>query len=737
MSEVEPDLDDIVAILEEDGASDPARPPAARPWRVLVVDDDSDVHATTTFALGEISLLGRPVELLHASSAAEGREMALAHKDIAVALIDVVMETNEAGLWLVRELRLLGFREMRLVLRTGQPGYAPERRVIAEYEIDDYRTKAELTQERLLTILTASLRAYDHIRTINRSRDGLEMIVRSATKLFQRTNLELFSRGVLTQIAALLGATGNGFVCLHGQPGKDSADRIVSAIGRFAEQIGAPASALADPGLQMLLQQARDDLGPSLAGGCLTLHFCCEAGRELTVVMEADVEIDQPDMDLLMLFSTNIAVGFENLSLVDELDRLAYLDPVLRLPNLNAFGEALSRRLEAGPGAARMALISVDAFQSLSAVHGLDAAHGLLVEIHDALVAAAGAALTVARIGDGTLALLADREVLNEPLIRNAVKAPFRINDLQIAATATSAILELGDVGKDLATIFRTATGAMLQAKRTQRGKCVIYDATMRAQVDRTARLETGLRQSLEIGDGFAVHLQPKFDLESRVVTGAEALLRWNLAGEAVGPSEFIPIAESAGLIGSLTDRVVHALGHWARERGSDNVIPVAVNLSLVNLNRPGYADWLLRQVAEAGLSPDSIEFEVTEGLAHQNMTWSVEQAQHLQAAGFRIALDDFGTGYSSLSQFNRLPFHTLKIDRSFVADLHVYTARASLAAVILTMTTALDVTCVAEGIETEEQLQALRFLGCRYGQGYLLGRPVPMERFAATFLAE
>ena len=183
-----------------DDAADDGAAFAGRPWKVLVVDDNPDVHAATDYALKDVSIFGRPLKTISAHSVDEAIVRAEEHEDIAVSMIDVVMETDDAGMKLVKALRNKGFSDMRLVLRTGYPGYAPELAVVTDYEIDGYHTKDELTRTRLISLLTTSIRAYDSIRAMSRSREGLELIVRSARQLFRRGNLEMFAEGVLTHL---------------------------------------------------------------------------------------------------------------------------------------------------------------------------------------------------------------------------------------------------------------------------------------------------------------------------------------------------------------------------------------------------------------------------------------------------------------------------------------------------------------------------------------------------------
>src|SRR5262245_59331272 len=172
-----------IAIVEDDTGAEgqiSPRPDRAR-WKILVVDDDAEVHAVTRFVLGKTELLDRPLELIEAKSSREAQAELLRHSDIAVILLDVVMEEHDSGLKFARWVREAGLEDVRIILRTGQPGYAPELDVIRDYDINDYRAKSELTQTRLITSMTAALRSYQQIETIERSRRGLEMIISSCS----------------------------------------------------------------------------------------------------------------------------------------------------------------------------------------------------------------------------------------------------------------------------------------------------------------------------------------------------------------------------------------------------------------------------------------------------------------------------------------------------------------------------------------------------------------------------
>ena len=202
-------------------ANSPATPHAtsslaAQPWQVLVVDDDADIQAVTRLILANVVFKNRPIELISAYSATQAREILSTQKNIAVALLDVVMETDEAGLELVKIIRNeLNNNAIRLILRTGQPGHAPEERVIVDYDINDYKSKNELTAQKLFTAVVSALRAYETIVSLNKTRNGLEKILQSSDSLFKIQSMHDFSSGILTQLSSFLDCKPQGIICIE------------------------------------------------------------------------------------------------------------------------------------------------------------------------------------------------------------------------------------------------------------------------------------------------------------------------------------------------------------------------------------------------------------------------------------------------------------------------------------------------------------------------------------------
>ncbi|MGZ5787701.1 MAG: DUF3369 domain-containing protein, partial [Ramlibacter sp.] len=225
-------IDDSDGLVFMDETPRNASQPGLAPWRIMIVDDDSDVHTTTTFALSNMEMQGRPLEFVHAHSAAEARGLLERETDLAVILLDVVMEQADAGLHLVRHVReTLGRHDVRIILRTGQPGYAPEMEAIRGYDINDYRSKSELTRTKLYTAVAAAVRSYEQIRALQANRAGLECIARASAELMALHGVRDFGHGVLAQLGTLLGQPADGVLCARESRGPRARVRVLAGSG--------------------------------------------------------------------------------------------------------------------------------------------------------------------------------------------------------------------------------------------------------------------------------------------------------------------------------------------------------------------------------------------------------------------------------------------------------------------------------------------------------------------------
>src|SRR5947207_9746119 len=224
--------DDIVQLIEDAPAEQ--APEEGHRWKIAVIDDEPAVHEGTRFALSDYRLSGQGLEILSAYSAAEGRELLRRHPDVAVVLLDVIMETDTAGLDLVEFIRHeLKNETVRIILRTGQPGQAPERRVIVDYDINDYKAKTELTADKLFTALTAALRSYQQLERMVQTRRGLEIIIDAASTLYDFKSMQRLAEGVLTQIASLLHVDCAGILVLREGGGSQQRFSILAGSGCY------------------------------------------------------------------------------------------------------------------------------------------------------------------------------------------------------------------------------------------------------------------------------------------------------------------------------------------------------------------------------------------------------------------------------------------------------------------------------------------------------------------------
>ncbi|MCB9947813.1 MAG: EAL domain-containing protein [Rhodospirillaceae bacterium] len=709
-------------------------------WRVLVVDDDPDVHAATSFAVKGFEFNGRGFELLHAHTAQQALAILRREQDIAVALIDVVMEDPDAGLKLVEAIREAGFLEMRLILRTGQPGYAPEMKVIADYDINDYRTKSELTRSRLLSVLATAVRSYSQIRLINESRLGLEMIVDSSANLFSGKNMQLLSRGVLTQLASIMAVPASGLVCIGplrtgGAPRTDDFT-VVSDAGRFVNTIGRPLSAVDDDQVATLFAKIVGADLKLLIDGPTALYFHGGNARQVFVYLETVQSVSAEILTLLKVFANNIAICLENVELIERLDSLAFIDPVLDVPNYNAFEATLQTMERRSHPNLRLVLLAIDELDAIVGAYGLALTQASLKAVYDRLRADSPDAYLIARVSDGAFGILADIDDRLPDIAARVLSDPVVVDGIALALTATTVIVDIDDGNCDAHTLLRNASAALVTARSEGTGAVQFSSRTVGDGVRRRLLLQSALRRALQSHCAIDIALQPKVDTVERRIIGAEALARWSHDGQPVSPAEFIPIAESSGLSDRITEQVLDGVGQWAAERRHSGLppLPVAVNLAMRDMHQPGFADRLLRRIAMAGLSEATVTFEITENSIMRRPDSVLAELIVLREAGFRIAVDDFGTGYSSLGYLERLPVDALKIDRIFVDHLTRGNARRSIAATTVAMAESLGIDVIAEGVETHEQHEALSMIRCRYRQGFLYGRPVPIASFHGAF---
>jgi response regulator RpfG family c-di-GMP phosphodiesterase len=294
---------------------------AASPWRVLVVDDDPEVHEVTRLVLGSFRFADRPLELISVASASQAFDTLRREEDIAVVLLDVVMESEQAGLELVRRIREElhnGF--VRIVLRTGQPGQAPEHEVIAAYDINDYKEKTELTAQKLATTLYSALRSYRDMRTIEAQRQGLERVIDASAQVFLHQNAREFSTAVLDQLEDLVRSQRGAVLCAIEHPGESPAHfRIAAATGDYRHLAGTNADEKLPLPMAKALRDAFRRKRHHFGDDHYVLHFTDRQNNETLLFVGHGGDLTALDQRLVELFCTNVSIAFENLHLADDL----------------------------------------------------------------------------------------------------------------------------------------------------------------------------------------------------------------------------------------------------------------------------------------------------------------------------------------------------------------------------------------------------------------------------------
>jgi signal transduction histidine kinase len=309
--------DDIVHLIEGPGDEPPEEGPR---WKIAVIDDEPAVHDGTRFALSDYRLNGQGLDILSAYSAAEGRELMRNHPDIAVVLLDVIMESDTAGLDLVEFIRNeLKNETVRIILRTGQPGQAPERRVIVDYDINDYKAKTELTADKLFTSLTAALRSHQQLQRMVETRRGLEIIIEAASTLFDFKSMQRLAEGVLTQIASLLNVDCAGILVVREAQNAHETFSVLAGSGHYSRFIGIDVSDMIESDLRHLVEDAFTRRRHEFSSRRSVLYIKTMSGREVVVVLEAARHLSDTDRALVEIFCSRLSIAFDNVILYEQL----------------------------------------------------------------------------------------------------------------------------------------------------------------------------------------------------------------------------------------------------------------------------------------------------------------------------------------------------------------------------------------------------------------------------------
>ncbi len=430
----------------------------------------------------------------------------------------------------------------------------------------------------------------------------------------------------------------------------------------------------------------------------------------------------------------------ERIALEEELTRQAFHDGLTSLPNRALFrdrlDQALARSLRSNDKLAVL-LLDLDGFKQVNDSLGHDAGDHLLRVVAARLDEECRASDTLARLGGDEFALLLEgasetQAVKVSERLLDLVSQPVSVADRELSVTSSIGIVIHPGGRGESAPLIRDADVAMYAAKESGHGTYQVFRYDMAREFGDVLGLEHELRVALQ-RDELRVHYQPEIDLTNNRVVGVEALLRWTspTRGE-VSPTKFIPIAESSGLIFPIGEFALHEAcrqtADWRRRGLLPDEFVTWVNLSATQLSTPGVSDLVQRELAASGLPAASLGLEVTETaiVREPSSEDARSELRELHELGVRIAIDDFGTGFSSLGQLRHFPVDMLKVDRSFVHGVEHSAKDAAITANLVSLAHALGLTAIAEGIESDGQLDSLREVGCDYAQGFLFAHPVP-----------
>ncbi|RON18275.1 GGDEF domain-containing response regulator [Pseudomonas brassicacearum] len=429
---------------------------------------------------------------------------------------------------------------------------------------------------------------------------------------------------------------------------------------------------------------------------------------------------------------------------VHELLKVSHLlqyDVLTELPNSTLLGDrlnqslALSRRHDKQLA---VMFLGLDRFKRINNALGHPAGDEILKRVGRNLVATVRESDSVFRYGsDEFVVILADirhpqqTKGIAEKLL-NAIRTPQHIAGHDLSVTASLGISIYPEDGFDAIALIKKAETAMRNIKEIGPNDFSFFIDEMNQRARDQQSIETGIRLGLERKE-FVLHYQPKLDLVSGQVVGAEALIRWQKPGVGlVYPSEFIGVAEDSGLIVPLSKWVLAEACRQACAWQADGLpkICMSVNMSAIDFRQRDFVDGIEQTLEQTGLEPALLELEITEGVLMQNIDATVTSLNRLKALGVRLAIDDFGTGYSSLSYLRRFPIDVLKIDQSFIRGLSNDSNDAALVSTIISMGRSLNLTIIAEGVETLEQLDFLKAHQCEEGQGYYFSKAVEPSAF-------
>lgn len=721
-------------------------------WSILSVEDDVNYQKSIELSLSGLEVDGKGIEVLTANSAVEAAAVLSSVSDISVILLDVVMESDDAGLRVVDTIRnVIGDDSVRIVLVTGQPGVnAPRQSLMKQYDIDDYWTKTDLTEEKLRSVVISNIRTWHSLSELNRAKRGLQMIVDASRVITSKLDVEEFSKTVLQEVGKIVGVPHSGGIAcvLSSEHQPLETNDVVAATGSFSlskiktlkDALSFGNHPISKKETLALLNKARVEkhhvFGPELS----VLYFSTADidKRNYLMVVESPNFLNEQHVALLRVFCENVKTGFANLALLNKLSKLAYYDSELNIPNRNWLIRELTQSNDFMLANLDLVIINIVNFSEATVMLGSSHTELMVRARYENIRARYKHAKEICRISHNQLAILFSR--INTPSVdelKSLTEQSINVDGINHTVVATVCVAELKNIidysASDMITIVEMALIDGLE-----RGKAVVkYSPSFTSDVAVRHEILQDLYSALRMEDAFNIALQPKVNMCSGELVGAEALLRWTKPdGSVVPPSLFIPIAEASGIMNKIDSMVMEKTINTIKRLCSNGInMPISFNVTCSDITTTDFIEKLVGLLSASGIEPSLLEVEITESQAMEDYEEVNPVLQKLLSMGVKVSVDDFGTGYSSLAHIADLAVSTLKVDRSFVSKLSsekCSEAGLAVCEMVFRLAKRFNFNIIAEGVETEEEKEKLIKSGYKFAQGYLFAKPMSIEDFEA-----
>ena len=702
-------------------------------WDVLIVDDDPEIHSVTKLALSGVEFWGAGLRFHDAYSGSEAIEILKNNNTISVIFLDVVMESDDAGLQVVKRVREeLNNQHVRIILRTGQAGNTPEEKVIREYDINDYKTKTELTRSKLVTSLITAIRSYEQVCQLEYQSDAMNTIVSASKSILGLTDIKVLCKEIIKHLGIILECQQVGLVCskLDG----DNFIQVLGGSGHYESYFGEKLVNVDSIALEQV-EQCFESAQHCQTDSSVTF-IVKSKHRQAAIYLECEHKPSDAQLQFAEIFLTNVSVALDNVRLFVKLRDAAYKDVLTGISNRTNFIERVVRYQKPHVNDYVFVLIDVIGFADINNGLGQEIGNHLLIEIVKRLKDAYPDAKLLSRIGADVFGFIIRQTEFDLEQFNDVLSVPFSAGEHILPVDFRIGLCQQQDFQSTGLDTLKVAYIALNQAKKLRCKEGIYYDIDMQDKMAWRLGIIRQLRHDFA-RQKLQVWYQPQLSLDNLSLIGCEALLRWpSEDGSFISPAVFVPLAEHAGLIVDIGQWVLEqACQQQKRLEALGEEICIAVNVSVPQFKVKGYATTVKNTLQKYDVKPCNIELEVTESVVMDELETVINTLKELKELGVEVAIDDFGTGFSSLSYLQSLPLDRLKIDRAFVKDLPDNDTGA-IAALVVSLGAKLGLKTIAEGVETQQQAEFLKNLGCDEVQGFMYAKPMP-EHELLEFIKE